>query len=189
MLNLIIVIVAWCWFKIRIPWSKFWRFFEWRTSPIPKIQNFGNLNSILPVMKWKADPWWKFGDVLQSPEWTWACKNDDCDGFALVSLAAIQKSGICSGYLVTIVTRPIRESHSVALFPWDPLIHRESGIVVTPASEWKWTSNEHLGKCRTGSFDALIKRLFPSKKILLLDVRNLSLKNKKRELKRLFKKT
>jgi hypothetical protein len=35
------------------------------------------------VMKWKADPWWKLGDVLQSPEWTWAHKKDDCDGFAL----------------------------------------------------------------------------------------------------------
>lgn len=187
MLNLIIRIVAWCWFRVRIPWSRFWRFLEWQGKAVPKIRNFGNLNSILPVMKWTADPRWKLGDVLQTPEWTWAHKKDDCDGFALVALAAMAQSKIRWGYLLTVITRPIKESHSVALFPWDAIVHPESGIVITPATEWKWTSNAQLKKCHAASFSDLIRQVFLDRKILLVDVRDLNLKNKKREFKRMFK--
>ena len=189
MLNLIIKIGAKCWFKVRIPWSRFWRFLEWRKASVPLILNFVDLKKILNRIEWTSDPWWKLGDVLQSPEWTWAKKKDDCDGFALVSLAIMLESRLGIGYLVTSVTRPIKHSHSIALFPWDALVHRESGIVVTQASHWKWTSNAWLMETRKDSFAALIKRIFPdpNDEILAIDVRNLNLKNCKKELQGLFR--
>lgn len=187
MSDFIIKIGAKCWFRVRIPWSKFWRFFEWKRSPLPAIEGFSDLRAILNRIEWTPDPWWKLGDVLQSPEWTWAKRKDDCDGFALVSLAVMQKSKLGTGFLVTAVTRPIRHSHSVALFPWDALVDRGSGIVVTKASRWKWTSNAWLMETRKDSFAALIRQLFPdpNDKILAIDVRDLNLKNCKKELKAL----
>jgi hypothetical protein len=97
-----------------------------------------------------------------------------------------------------VITRPIKESHSVALFPWDLIVHPESGIVITPATDWKWTSNANLRKGRADSsnqrrfyetgFDALIRQIFLDRKILLIDVRDLNLRNRKAELKGMFKK-
>ena len=56
-------------------------------------------------------------DAISYPGAVWAKKRDDCDGFAVLAEALLERWGASSEpSLVTVMLRPVRQSHTVCVF-------------------------------------------------------------------------
>ena len=106
--------------KWRYTWSWFhWRRFEHRylINDLPQVSSLEEIEACLRQVTWTMDGPFHLFDCISYPQVTWSKKKDDCDGFA--SLAAALLNRLNQDYkpvLLTAMVRPFRFSHTVCAF-------------------------------------------------------------------------
>ena len=104
----------------RYKWSKIRRRLcehKYLATPLPAVRSLEDIDACLTQVKWTMDGPLHLFDSISYPQVTWATKKDDCDGFASLAAALLNKSS--TGYkpvLITVMVRPIRASHTVCAF-------------------------------------------------------------------------
>jgi len=104
----------------RYRWSRLRRrLFERRylNTVLPGASSLEEIEACLRQITWTMDGPLHLFDCISYPQVTWAKKKDDCDGFA--SLAAellIRWDANCNPVFVTVMVRPVRDSHTVCVF-------------------------------------------------------------------------
>lgn len=114
---------------IRIPLTYFFRFifFEWLRKrgvkiPVRKYKNLTDLrialvDNVEKRIKYRYDG---FGllDWISYPEVVYKRASGDCDDYAILSAVHIKNFKNCEPYLLTVIAKPIRYSHTVCIFPY-----------------------------------------------------------------------
>ena len=104
----------------RYKWSWFHRrWFEHRylSNDLPQVSSLEEIEACLRQVTWTMDGPFHLFDCISYPQVTWSKKKDDCDGFA--SLAAALLNRLHQDYkpaLLTVMVRPLRFSHTVCAF-------------------------------------------------------------------------
>lgn len=92
---------------------------EWRyaTGPLPTANSLDEIRSKLETVTWTKDGPLHLYDAISYPGKVWARKRDDCDGFAVLASALLAGWDSSSEpALVTVMLRPVRQSHTVCVF-------------------------------------------------------------------------
>ena len=104
----------------RYGWSKLRRhLFERRylKVPLPAVNTLDEIQGCLAQVTWTMDGPLHLFDSISYPETVWAKKKDDCDGFAVLAAALLQRwQQDYHPVLLTAMVRPIRNSHTVCAF-------------------------------------------------------------------------
>jgi hypothetical protein len=107
----------------RYSWSKFKRkVFEKKflKTELPSVNSLEDIGDCLKQITWTMDNIFALFDSISYPERTWADKKDDCDGFATVASALINKwNPSLEPVMLTAITRPIARSHTVCVFKYE----------------------------------------------------------------------
>jgi len=110
-----------CWLgTLRYRWSRLYRrLFEnrYRKSTLPPVMSLEDIRAILDQVRWVPDSLLQLYDAVSYPAATWARKRDDCDGFASLAAALLLSwRPESSPVLLTVVMRPVKDSHTVCIF-------------------------------------------------------------------------
>ncbi|MBI4302935.1 MAG: hypothetical protein HY665_01155 [Chloroflexi bacterium] len=104
----------------RYGWSRLRRrLFERRylNTPLPAAGSLGEIEACLQKVTWTADGPLHLFDCISYPQVTWAKKKDDCDGFASLAAALLNRWDPNSRpVLLTAMLRPVQQSHTVCVF-------------------------------------------------------------------------
>ena len=103
----------------RYPWSRFRLLLERRylSTPIPSVSSLHEIDQLLDQVTWTQDGPLHLYDSISYPQTTWAKKQDDCDGFALLSDELLRRwDPPTSPVLLSAMLRPASESHPVRVF-------------------------------------------------------------------------
>lgn len=130
-------------------------------TPLPAVTSLEDIEACLTQVKWTMDGPLHLFDSISYPQVTWAKKKDDCDGFA--SLAAALLKQLNPSYrpvLVTIMVRPIRDSHTICAFT-----SPQSGICLFDNDSLRLANCENYAEV----IDIISKH---AKRLVCWDVRN-----------------
>ena len=104
----------------RYNWSKARRqLFErgYLKHSLPAVSSLEDIENCLKLVNWTMDGPLHLFDSISYPQVTWTKKKDDCDGFACLAAALLNKlDNSHNPRLVTVMVRPVRESHTVCAF-------------------------------------------------------------------------
>ena len=71
----------------------------------------------LAEVTWRPDGAVHLWDAISYPAAVWRSKRDDCDGFAVLAAALLQRwDASTDPVLLSVVLRPLRRSHTVCVF-------------------------------------------------------------------------
>ena len=86
---------------------------------LPAIDSLEDIEACLKQITWSGDGFWHLYDSISYPQTVWDKKKDDCDGFAILAAALLQRwNPDTSPVLITAIVRPIRKSHTVCIFKY-----------------------------------------------------------------------
>jgi hypothetical protein len=91
----------------------------WRKikKPLPTAKSLDEVAHFLRLVTWTMDSPFHLYDSISLPETVWDKKRDDCDGFAVLAATLLKRWKPCTNpKLVTVMLRPVRESHTVCAF-------------------------------------------------------------------------
>jgi len=104
----------------RYGWSRLRRrLFEggYLSTPLPVVNSLDDVAACLKQVTWTADGLLHLYDSISYPQRVWKTRKDDCDGFACLAAALLQRSGMSvRPVLVTAVVRPVKRAHTVCAF-------------------------------------------------------------------------
>lgn len=127
--------------KGRLIWSKIYRsIFERKYAGklLPTLATEGEtltpdkvlirLKWVLSKITWRQDKWYMLFDVISYPQTVWFKKEDDCDGFAILAAALLEQARnsvprLGNVFLLTVVGRPLENSHTVCVFDIDGVLY------------------------------------------------------------------
>ena len=104
----------------RYRWSRsrrtlFERKFLDRELPLP--DSLQDIVSSLGQVEWTMDGPLHLYDSIGFPETVWSKKRDDCDGFAVLAAALLERwEPSHEPHLLTVMLRPVKQSHTVCVF-------------------------------------------------------------------------
>lgn len=85
--------------------------------PLPDVGSLTDINFYLSQVKWTADSLSVLYDCISYPQKVWAAKKDDCDGFAVLAAALLNKlNPEYHPVLLTVGLQPISNCHTVCAF-------------------------------------------------------------------------
>ena len=104
----------------RYGWSKLRRrLFEggFLAIPLPSVSSLEDIQACLQEVMWKQDSLPQLFDCVSYPQRVWAKKADDCDGFAILAAALLNRwDPATAPVMVTALVAPMKNSHSVCVF-------------------------------------------------------------------------
>lgn len=104
----------------RYPWSRLVRnFSKFGNTDIslPKAKSLADVELFLKQITWTMDSALHLYDSISLPEVVWKTKRDDCDGYAVLASALLKNLNPSTNpKLVTVILRPVRESHTICVF-------------------------------------------------------------------------
>lgn len=101
----------WSWLRRRL----FER--QYLTVALPEASSLEEIKACLRQITWTMDGPLHLFDCISYPQVTWAKKKDDCDGFASLAAELLNRwDANCNPALVTVMVRPVRDSHTVCVF-------------------------------------------------------------------------
>jgi hypothetical protein len=104
----------------RYKWSRFRRGLceaKHRDQILPTAHSLDDIQAYLAQVTWAMDGPLHLFDSISYPQTVWAKKRDDCDGFAILAAALLQRwEGSSNPVLITAMLRPMRNSHTVCVF-------------------------------------------------------------------------
>ena len=84
---------------------------------LPAVDSPEDITGCLEKVKWTMDGPLHLFDSVSYPETVWYKKKDDCDGFAILAAALLQKCNpVSMPVLITLMLRPMKRSHTVCAF-------------------------------------------------------------------------
>jgi len=148
-MNLVDSFLIW-WLKSgRYPWSRFVRRMSvWQSSkmPIPTAKSLDEVVSLLKQVTWTMDSPFHLYDSISLPETVWDKKRDDCDGFAVLAATLLKRwNPSTNPKLVTVMLRPVRESHTVCAF-------REG-------EHFRFFDNDYLNRGNYQSYEEIVEQV------------------------------
>jgi hypothetical protein len=112
--------LVWWLQKIRYRWSRWrrkWCETKYLSQNLPVADSLADIEACLAQVTWTMDGPLHLFDAISYPQTVWAKKKDDCDGFAILAAALLQRWDASSRpVLLTAMLRPMRHSHTVCAF-------------------------------------------------------------------------
>ena len=110
-----------CWLrKGRYKWSRLRRRLceaKYRDKELPTVGSLRDIEACLRKVTWSKEGPLHLFDSISYPQTVWAKKKDDCDGFAILAAALLQRwQPDCRPVLITAMLRPVSHSHTVCVF-------------------------------------------------------------------------
>ena len=164
MFSFIDSILIWWLKKGRYAWSRFRRKLCERgylVRDLPEVNSLEDIEACLKQVTWTMDGPLHLFDSISYPQKVWVKKKDDCDGFALLSAALLDRlNKEYKPVLITVMMRPVRTSHTVCAFR------------VTPENMWFFDNYTlRRGECKTYDYiEALVSQR--GKRVICWDVRD-----------------
>lgn len=162
--SLIDGILVWWLQKGRYTWSKFRRKYcerKYSSGELPEVDSLEDIEACLKKVTWTMDGPLHLFDSISYPQRVWAKKKDDCDGFAVLSAALLNRlSKEYEPVLITVMMRPVKASHTVCAFK------------VTLEDMWFFDNYTlRRGECKTYDYiEALVSQR--GKRVICWDVRD-----------------
>ena len=104
----------------RYGWSRLRRkLFEsgYLRHSLPEASSLDDIEACLAKVTWTMDGPLHLFDSISYPQTVWYRKKDDCDGFAVLAAALLQRlQPDYSPVLLTAMLRPIKSSHTICCF-------------------------------------------------------------------------
>jgi hypothetical protein len=128
---------------------------------LPEAGSLEEIEACLRQVTWTMDGLLHLYDCISYPQVTWSKKKDDCDGFATLAAALLQRwNAGCEPVLVTTVIRPIKYSHTVCAFR-----NPEGGL--------SFFDNDSLRREDCQTYDDVVKKISgQAKRVVCWDVRD-----------------
>jgi len=90
---------------------------KYLSTVLPDVTTLAEIEGCLREVTWTMDGPFHLYDSISYPETVWAKKKDDCDGFAVLASALLQKWNPDSKpVLLTVIMSPVQQSHTVCVF-------------------------------------------------------------------------
>jgi len=127
---------------------------------LPDVSALSEIQDCLLQITWKKDSFWHLYDSISYPQTVWERKKDDCDGFAVLAAALLHIwDPATQPVLLTVITRPIRYSHTVCVFK-------------TPDNSLRYFDNARLVIEDYHNCEQIARRIsLPPKRMVCWDVR------------------
>ena len=134
---------------------------KYLSTTLPEISTLAEIEECLRKIAWTMDGPLHLYDSISYPETVWARKKDDCDGFAVLASAFLQKWNPDSKpVLLTAIMRPIQHSHTVCVFS-------------LPEEKLRVFDNASLHDEEYEAYKAILSRISEHKgRLVCWDVRN-----------------
>ena len=125
---------------------------------LPDVDSLEDITGCLEKVKWTMDGPLHLFDSISYPETVWYKKKDDCDGFAILASALLQKwNPVSMPLLITLMLRPMKKSHTVCAF-------RVSN------EEYRYYDNYYLREGDFKSFSDIVEEVQKDYEIICWDV-------------------
>jgi hypothetical protein len=90
---------------------------KYLSTTLPEVSTLAEIEECLRKVTWTMDGPLHLYDSISYPETVWVRKKDDCDGFAVLASALLQKWNPGNNpVLLTAIIRPLQQSHTVCVF-------------------------------------------------------------------------